>query len=360
MIDRERLLRTFLELVAIDSPSGAEDSLARDLKLRLLTLGGQVEQDGHGNVVARWPQDSGEWLLLSAHMDTNGRDVGIRPQVRDGVVYSDGSTILGADDKSGISVILEVLHSVASGSLVAPPLEVVFTVEEETGLVGARRLDKGSLRSRRGYVVDGDGHAQRLEIGTPTKDGVTATVRGRRSHASKAPEAGIDAIRVAAQAIASMPLGRLDRCTTANIGRIEGGSAPNMVADEVCLSGEARSHDLALLTAQVNTMISCLENAARRHAASVEISITRAEIGYALSVDTPVVALAMATAQRSGITLLLDGNCTATDANVFNAHGISCAVICTGVEGKHTHKEHLVIDEMVTAAQLLADIIAGS
>ena len=273
MIDRERLLRTFLELVAIDSPSGAEDSLARDLKLRLLTLGGQVEQDGHGNVVARWPQDSGEWLLLSAHMDTNGRDVGIRPQVRVGVVYSDGSTILGADDKSGISVIREVLHSVASGSLVAPALEVVFTVEAETGLVGARRLDKGSLRSRRGYVADGDGHAQRLEIGTPTKDGVTATVRGRRSHASKASEAGIDAIRVAAQAIASMPLGRLDRSTTANIGRIEGGSAPNMVADEVCLSGEARNHDLALLTAQVNTMISCLANAGRRHAASVEISI---------------------------------------------------------------------------------------
>ncbi len=360
MIDRDRLLRTFLELVAIDSPSGAEYALAGNLMFRLVALGGNVYQDEHGNVVARWSQGRGECLLLSAQMAPTGPDVGIRPQVRDGVVYSNGSTILGADDKSGISVILEVLHLIASGSLLAPPLELVFTVEEEMGLVGARRLDKQRLRSRHGYVVDGDGPAHRLEIGTPTKYDLSATVHGRRSHASKCPEEGVDAIRVAAEAIAAMPLGRVDMCTTANIGRLEGGSSPNMVADEVWLRGEARGHDLALLTAQVDIMIGCLEGAARRHAALVDISVTRAEMGYALALNSPVIALAKAAAQRSGISLVLDRNSTATDANVFNAHGISCAVLGTGVEEKHTHQERLVIDEMFTAAELLVQIIAVS
>lgn len=301
MIDRDRLLRTFLELVAIDSPSGAESALAGILTFRLLAFGGNVYQDEHGNVVARWSQGSGDCLLLSAHMDTNGPDVGIRPQVRDGVVYSNGSTILGADDKSGIFVILEVLHLIASGSLLAPPLEFVFTVEEELGLAGARRLDKQRLRSRHGYVVDGDGPAHRLEIGTPTKYDLSATVHGRRSHASKSPEEGIDAIRVAAEAIAAMPQCRSAEWTCVLrpiLDVLRGASSPNMVADEVWLRGEARGHDLALLTAQVDIMIGCLEGAARRHAAFVDISVTRAEMGFALALNSPVIALAKAAAQR--------------------------------------------------------------
>ena len=154
MINENRLVQTFLDLVAIDSPSGQEEAISKDLARRCAELGGAVEQDEHWNLIARWPQGQGDWLLLSAHMDTVGKDIGIKPVIRDGVIYSDGTTILGGDDKSGVAAILEVIRSLHEAGLGHPPLEVVISVSEEVGLRGAKLLDKSKLTARRGYVLD--------------------------------------------------------------------------------------------------------------------------------------------------------------------------------------------------------------
>lgn len=358
MIRVDRLVRTFLDLVAISSPSGNEDEIARELKARLSALDGIVIQDEHGNLVARWPNGAGEWQLLSAHMDTHEHATPIRPQVRDGVIYSDGTTILGSDDKSGLAVILETLESLQEDGISFPRLEVVATVGEEKGLIGARLLDKTELRSRSGYVVDGDGPAGRIEVGTPTLDSIEALIRGKKAHASKEPENGISAILVAAEAIAAMPLGRVDPMTIGNIGVIEGGTAPNMIPEEVRISGQARSHDDELLAHQVEAMVSSFEEAAARHRAQVEVRVTRRETGYQLTAETPVVARALEAVYRLGLVPTLDGNATATDANVFNQVGITCAVLATGVEDKHTSQEHIAITDLVAAARLLEQIIA--
>ncbi len=366
MIAETRLVQTFLELVAIDSPSGHEEAIGAELARRLTALGGEVERDPHGNVIARFAPDGSRaqqptppegWLLLSAHMDTVGSDRGIRPEIRDGVIYSDGTTILGSDDKSGIAIILETIQSLREEGQAHLPLEVVFSVGEEVSLRGAKLLDKGRLRARRGYVLDAGGPIGTIVVSAPSQDSLEVTVYGRKAHAGSEPEKGINAIRVASEAIAAMPLGRIDPETTANIGTIQGGVARNIVPDEVRMQGEARSRDNVKLAAQTAAMIAALQEAADRHAARVEIQVTRSYNTYNLMAETPIVARAIEAARRLGLTPVLEASGGGSDANVYAEAGIPCAVLSTGMADVHTAQEHIAIADMVSATRLLREIV---
>lgn len=363
MIKEQRLVQTFLDLVVIDSPSGHEENIGEDLMQRLATLGGAVVRDKHGNVIACWPggasSGTSDGLLLSAHMDTVGTETGIKPEIRDGVIYSDGTTILGGDDKSGIAVILEVIQSLHEDGVPLPPLEVVFSVGEETGLQGAQKLDKTKLRSRRAYVLDSGGPTGTIVTSAPSQNSLLITVHGKTAHAGSNPEDGINAIRVASEAIAAMPLGRIDPITTANIGVIQGGVATNIVPDEVVLRGEVRSRDMAKLDAQTTAMQDAFETAVRRHKTSVDFQSKRQYSAYHLADETPVVARAVTAAEKLGFTPHITGSGGGSDANIFNEAGIACAVLSTGMAGVHTPQEQIAIADMVDAARLLAEIVAG-
>ncbi|MCX6031401.1 MAG: M20/M25/M40 family metallo-hydrolase [Chloroflexi bacterium] len=359
MINQSRLIQTFLDLVAIDSPSGHEAAISQDLARRLAALGGAVESDEHGNLIARWPGQGG-WLMLSAHMDTAGADTGIKPQIRDGVIYSDGTTILGGDDKSGVAAILEVIQSLQEDGAPHPPLEVVISVSEEVGLAGAKLLDKSKLLACRGYVLDSGGPIGTVVISAPSQDSLRITVFGKKAHAGSEPEKGVNAIRVAAEAIAAMPLGRIDAETTANIGVIEGGTATNIVPDEVHIRGEARSRDNDKLAAQVVAMAAAFQDAAERNGGRVEFKITRSYNTYRLTEDTPVVAHAIAAARRLGFAPVLKASGGGADANIYAEHDITCAVISTGMVEVHTPHEHIAIADMVDATRLLAEIVMTS
>ena len=358
MINQPRLLETFLDLIAIDSPSGQEEAISKDLARRLAALGGAVETDEHWNLIARWP-GPGDWLMLSAHMDTVGKDVGIKPVIRDGVIYSDGTTILGGDDKSGVAAILEVIRSLREEGLAYPPLEVVISVSEEVGLRGAKLLDKSKLRARRGYVLDAGGPIGTIVTNAPSQDSLEIKVHGKTAHAGGEPENGINAIVVASDAIATMPLGRIDFETTANIGVIQGGVATNIVPDEVFIKGEARSRDNDKLALQTATMAAAFQDAAERHGARVEFKIQRSYSTFKWPNDHPVVAAAVSAAQRLGLTPRIQGTGGGSDANIYAEVGIVCAVLSTGMEDVHTPSEHIAIAAMVDAARLLQEIVAN-
>ena len=359
MINSERLVNTFLELVDIDSPSGHEEAISAHLAERLAGLGGEVARDEHGNLVARWASADGrsDWLMLSAHMDTVGTDTNIKPQIRDGVIYSDGTTILGGDDKSGVAVILEVVEVARERDLPHPPLEVVLSVSEETGLRGARLLDKSQLRARSGYVLDSGGPIGTIVVSAPSQDTLQITVHGKKAHAGSEPEKGINAIRVASEAIAAMPLGRIDSETTANIGIIEGGTATNIVPDEVRIRGEARSRDDLKLATQTAAMAQAFQDAAERNGARVELKIKRSYSTYALTAETPVVARAMRAAEQLGFEPRLKASGGGTDANIYAELGIECAVLSTGQAEVHTTNEHIAIADMVDSARWLWNIL---
>jgi len=356
-VDQERVLKTFLDLVAIDSPSGHEQAIGRELEQRFSSLGCQVTRDNTGNLIATYPGDRDDTLLLSFHMDTAGTDTGIKPQIRDGVIYSDGTTILGADDKSGLAQVLELLTLLKEHGWSHPNLEIVVSVGEEQGLVGSRALDTSQLKATWGLVFDAAGGVGAITYWAPTSVYLVVTVHGKKVHAGVEPEKGINAIKVAAEAIAQMPMGRIDEETVANIGTIEGGEARNVVPDEVRMLGMARSHDQAKLDAQIDLMRKAFEDAAARHGAKVEIDVEEMYRTYKIDEDERPYREAARAIKSLGIEVTRRKSGGGTDGNLYNAAGIPCVAMCTGMVDEHATTEHISTADLVTAAQILVTVV---
>jgi tripeptide aminopeptidase len=356
MVDDNRLLSTFLSLVRIDSPSGQEVAVREEMVRRLGALGVEVLVDDTGNVLGRLA-GKGEPLLLSAHMDTVP-GVGIQPVVDDGLVCSDGTTILGADDKSGLAVILEVLETLRQNGS-APALEIALSVGEEVGLIGAKGMDVDWFQAKQALVLDMGGPINEVVQAAPVSDKFDAVVRGRAAHAGAHPEDGINAIAIAAQGIAQMRLGRIDEETTANIGIIQGGNAVNIVADRVSIRGESRSHDVHKLDAQIAAMSRALQNAVEAHpGAKLKVSVERSYEAYRLAEGSPViqrVAAALRAMDLGAPVLKAIGG--GSDANVFNARGILALPVSTGMSSVHTHQECIAVADMVRCAELVLHAI---
>jgi len=355
-INQERLLNTFLSLVRIDSPSGEEEAIAQHLSEIFSALCLMTRRDDAGNVIA-YLDGQGEALLLNAHMDTVGQDRGIQPIVEDGIVRSDGTTILGGDDKSGIAVILEVVHVLQEQNLPHPPLEIALTVGEEIGLLGSKALDMSQFQARQALVLDSGGPITNVVVSAPARDGLRAVIHGKAAHAGVNPEEGINAIVVAAEAIARMTLGRIDEETTANIGLIQGGTAVNIVPERTEIEGEVRSRDEDKLTAQVRAMTRALEEAANQHGAEVDIEVNRSFSAFNLGDDSPLVQRVTRAAERLGWELFFTASGGGSDANVFNAGGLDALVISTGMTDVHTPQESIAVADMVRSAQFVLSIV---
>jgi len=253
LVNRERMTELFLQLVQIDSGSENEAEIGRFVADLLKQIGAdEVLVDNAseklggtgGNVFAHFKGTApAPPVLLSAHLDTVAPTRGIRIIKTETEIKTDGTTILGADNKAGIALIIEAVRTLRERNLPCPPIEVVFTVREEKGLLGAKVFDKTKLRARYGFVVDGAGKPGDLIVGSPTHFRFEVTFVGKSAHAGVEPEKGINAIVMAAEAISAMKWGRLDEDTTANVGVIEGGQAMNVVPDKCKVVGEFRSHD---------------------------------------------------------------------------------------------------------------------
>lgn len=356
MTDNPPIVDTFLHLVQIDSPTGHEQPLAETLCHMLRDLGAAVHTDAAGNVIAT-VSGEGEPVLLSAHMDTVEPGRGVKPRIADGTITSDGTTILGSDCKSGIAIILDVLRRLKATGDRHRPLEIVLSVSEEGGLVGAKRLDVSALRSKVGLVLDSGGAIGTLVRQAPCQDSLAITVHGKAAHAGTDPEKGINAIVVAAEAIAKMPLGRIDAETTANIGKISGGIATNIVPDCVEISGEARSLKSEKLAIQTAKMVKAFEAAAAKHGAKADVRVTRSYEAYFLPDDHPWVRRLADVCKCVGVEPVLMSSGGGSDANVFNAKGIACVVTSTGMASVHTTDEQIAIADLLAAADLVYAVV---
>lgn len=357
-VDGERLVRTFLELVAIDSPTGHEERIGKELESRFSALGCQVTKDEIGNLVAVLPGTRDDTLMISTHMDTAGTDTGISPIIDDGVIRTDGSTILGADDKSGIAGCLELLTLLQEHpGTPHPTIEFVITVGEERGLVGSRHMDVSRLRATRGFVFDTAGVSGAITYWAPTSVYLTVTVHGKKVHAGVEPEKGINAVKVAAEAIAAMPLGRIDEETVANIGTIAGGEARNVVPGEVVMEGMARSHDQGKLDAQIYAMRRAFDKAAARHGATVDFQAEEIYRTYKIDEDALPYREAARAIRSVGIEVVPRKSGGGTDGNFFNAKGIPCVAMATGMVDEHATSEHIAIADMVTACKIIVALV---
>ena len=371
MIDRERMTGLVMELMRTDSLSKDEQAVAQRVIAALRDAGAEVRTDdagaqvggNTGNVIARLPANKPDVppLLLCSHMDTVPPGKGVQPIREDGRIRSDHSTILGGDDKSGVAVILEVLRTLTQRGLPHGDIEVAFTICEEVGLLGAKHLDLNALRSREALVLDAPNSSQ-LVTRAPSADRFEFVVHGLESHAGMAPEAGISAVRVAAEAIAAMPLGRIDPQTTSNVIIVEGGSATNVVPNRVVIRGEARSHDDAKLDAVTAAIRRSLQDAASRAAVTVNGTTTRAWIEdrtereyerMSVPDNAPIVALMVQAARDLGkpmSTVTIGGG---SDANVLNAKGMPAVIIGTGMRDIHTVNEWLDLEDFYACADVV-------
>ena len=352
-----------------ESVSGKERGMADLLKKKLTDLGLEVFEDdtgkkintGTGNLIARLPgKGGGEPLMFCAHMDTVEPGRGISPVVEGGVIRSSGDTVLGADDKAGIAAILEAVRVIREKDLRHPDLELVFTVFEEGGLLGAKHLDTGLLKARLGYVLDSEGPPGTIVTSAPTQDRITATVYGRSAHAGICPEKGINAIGVAARAIAGMKIGRIDDETTSNIGVISGGKATNIVPDMVNIQGETRSLDRNKKKFQTGLMIEKLEQAAAEAGARVEIKVENLYREFNPAKDSQVVSLALEAAAKLGLEPRITSTGGGSDANIFNEKGIASAILGIAMQNVHTTEEFIRIEDMAASSRLVLGIIQGA
>jgi len=375
MINQERIKNLLLELVQIDSVSREERDVAERIKQICEEMGAEVEIDdagekvggNSGNVIARFPGTipGAEAIMMSAHMDTVVPGKGVKPIVEGDIIRTDRTTVLGGDDKSGVSVIIEVMRCLQEQKIPHAPVDAVFSICEEVGLLGAKHVDVEKLRARYGIVFDSDDPGFLFTKG-PSANHFEFKIYGLESHAGVAPEQGISAICIAAEAIHSMKLGRIDKETTANIGVIHGGAATNITTNLVTLRGEARSLDDAKLEAQSAHMIKCLEDAAAKYEVTVDGVTTKGRIEshvtreyHAMDVadDSRVVRLVIEAGTRMGLkveTMASGGGC---DANIFNKRGIECANLGTGMRAIHTVKEWLDVKDMYASAEISLEIM---
>lgn len=366
MINEKRIVDAFIEYVQIDSPTKSELEFSQFIKKELEALGFEVSIDhagekcgsNTGNVIARMKGSlDKESILFSCHMDTVSPSIGIKPIIKDGTIYSDGTTILGGDNKAGIAAVIEAMKVIKENNLEHGPIEVVFSIFEEGGLHGAKNLDYSKIVSKKAFVLDSGGDPGQIIIQGPAQDKIDVKIIGKPAHAGVAPEEGISAIIVASDAIANMNLLRIDEETTANIGAIEGGGATNIVTPEVVVKAEARSLCNNKLGAQSEHMVKCFEESARKYGAVIDAKVERMYNAFKVAADDAIVEHAIKACHEIGLKPFTDSTGGGSDTNVLNANGIKAVNLGIGERKPHTLEEHLHIVDLVNSARLVLAII---
>ena len=364
--ERVRLVELFVRLCEIESPSGDERAMADAVIAELRECGLEPEEDSSGastgsnagNVLARLPAPEGApTVLLCAHLDTVPLAGPVEVVEHEGMLSNRHAAILGADNKAAVAVFLMLARRAAA----EPPavgIELLFTTGEEQALAGAKTIERSRLRADLGFVFDHAEDVGGLAVAAPTYYRIEATFLGQAAHAGIRPELGRNAIAAAALAVSRLRLGRLDERTTANVGRIEGGSAANVVAERCYVELEARSIDDQRADEVVVEMVDAMTEAATDEECDVETHVELMFRGYRLARSSPPVELALRALESLGIEPQLGPSGGGSDANVFNAAGLPCLNVANGTERNHQPDERVsrqALETMLDVAVALVE-----
>ena len=351
------VLDLFLELAAVPSPPGRERQVA-DRALRFLADLGvdAVEDDAGGRIgsqignihatLAPTAGETGTPIFLNAHLDTVLPTGDIEPEVRHGIVVNRNDTILGADNKAAVAVMLAAVADLVREGRPHAGVELVLTPMEEVGLRGAKAFDTARLRASTGFCYDHAAPIGHVVLAAPSQRTLRFRFTGRAAHSGIAPEEGRSAVVAAARAIADMPLGRIDAETTANVGLVSGGIAGNIVPPECTVQAEARSRDPVRLREQVQAMLDAATFAAGLAECEVESRIESEYEAYRFSRTDPPVRMAAAALAAAGIEPVYIESGGGADANVWNLAGLRCVNLCNGMAAIHTADEHIAVADL--------------
>ncbi len=365
-VNEPRLLETFLTLLRFNTPSRHEKPATDFCADYLRNLGFVVSFDDAGAKVGGNANNLFAFkagvvgappIFFSSHLDTVEATPNLEISVMDGVVRSVSDTILGADDKSGVAPILEAMTLLTESGEAHGDIQIILTICEEIGLVGAKQIDPENIRARYGFVLDGGPPMGGVTITAPSQNNLRVRIVGKPSHAGGSPELGINAIAAAASAIHFIKQGRIDPETTANIGIIHGGTARNIVPAEAFIVAEARSRNNDKLAKQTADMVAIFEREATVIGARVEIEVEEGYRTYRLQPGDPVLAIAQAAAEVCGYPFALRESGGGSDANIFNALGIPTCVLSCGMQAIHTHDEFCHVSDLVKSAAWVVEVV---
>ncbi len=366
MVNQERLVQRFLKYVQIDSETRNEKEFADALVAEMNELGLEIIRDNAGapvgsntdNIIARLKGSTDQpSIMFSSHMDTVTPGNGIKPIVENGIIKTDGTTVLGGDDKAGIAAIMEAFQVIIEEKIPHGDVEAVITIAEEGGLNGSKNLDYSLVNSKLGFVLDSGGKTGEVIVQGPAQDKIDVTVIGKPAHAGVAPQEGISAIMVASEAIGNMKLLRVDEDTTANIGVFEGGQVTNIVCPEVKIKAEARSLSNEKLDAQSAHMAKCFEDAAEKFGAKAVVEIERAYSAFLVKEDDEIISIINKAMAAVGAKTNLTSSGGGSDTNIYNGNGIKAINLGIGMQKVHTLEEFIEIVDLVKSAELVTEII---
>lgn len=365
----ERIVREFCKLVEIDSPSFGERKMADQLTSYLVELGFQVKEDkageyyngNCGNIYGFLPGElPGDPILFSAHMDTVEPSRNKKAVVQaDGRITSDGTTVLGADDISGIVAILEAIRMIKEQGIPHRSIEVLFAIAEEVYILGSEVFDYSLIHAKEAYVLDLSGAVGTAALSAPTLVSFTAKMIGKAAHAGFAPENGIHAISAVADAISQVKQGRIDDITTVNIGLISGGLAKNIVPEVCTIEGEARSlnHDKAIL--EVDKIHDIFMDVAKKYGAECEFTTSFGCIAYEIDPSHPVVTKYEKACNKLNIPTNYVKTFGGSDNNNFVRHGITGIVIACGMNKVHSTEEYTLVSELVKCSRIVFELMTA-
>ncbi len=368
LINNKRLLGTFFEVLKIKSPSGDEKQIVEHVKNRLEDLGLDVHIDdsgkdygsNSGNLVAVYKTNnpsSSKPIFLVAHLDTVEVKGEIIPALEKGsVINKDKETILGSDDKVAVAAILEAIEVIRENDIPTGDIYVIFTISEEIGVVGAKHVDLGLVKARYGFVFDSDGDVGTIVTQAPYQDSIYADFKGKAAHAGIEPEIGINSIKAASEAVTKMKIGRLDKETTSNVGKIRGGVARNIVAENTWLEMEARSLKLSKLKKLTGSMVQELKNASKKYNTRLKLEVVREYDGFKIKKGETPLVVAQSVIKNMGIIPRITSSGGGSDINVFNAKGKRAVNLSSGMENVHTSEESARVRELEKLAVLVLGI----
>lgn len=368
MINKKRFLETFIELLKIKSPSKNEKEIVDYVGMKLKKFGLEVNIDkcgkkfgsNTGNIIAlyrsRNPSGS-KPIFLSAHLDTVNVNGEIIPQIKDGkVINKNKECILGGDDKIAVAAILEVLEVIKEKNISTADIYIIFTISEEIGVLGSKCININSIKAKYGFAFDSDGNIGSIINKAPYQNSIYARFKGKSAHAGIEPEKGINSIKAAAVAIANMKIGRIDKESTTNVGKIEGGSARNIVAENTKLELEARSLKLSKLQRITEEMIGELKKSAVKTGSLLDYEIVREYDGYEIKENEIPLQIAKAAMAKLKIKPRIVSSGGGSDINIFNSKGKISLNLSNGMENIHTNKEFVAVRQLEKLAALILEI----
>ena len=366
-INNKRLTDTFLKLASIKSPSGNEKEIVGHVEEILSGLGLKVDIDDSGKnygsnsgnltVFLKGEDTDAMPIFLGAHLDTVALNGDVIPYCRDGIIKNRNSDcILGGDDKVAVAAIIEILRCIVENNIKTGDIYIIFTISEEIGVFGAKYIDMKKIGAEYGFVFDSHGDIGTIYNQAPYQNSINAEFIGKAAHAGIEPEKGLNSIKAAAIAISNIHFGRLDDETTANIGKIEGGIARNIVPERTVMMLEARSLVESRLEAITDEMIASLKKASSDTGCKLKYELTREYDGFKIGPEEIPLKIAYDAIKNIGIVPIVTSSGGGSDINVFNSKGKRAVNLSSGMENVHTNAEYVEIHQLEKLAQLVFEI----